>query len=600
VYYDAPDAWLPLLPWPGPARDGDAVTTSRTDASDSAAGDGPTSSVAAPERPTAPAKPTHRRWPASWTSERVALWLFVAYLVGAFFLLLHIGSYRWFLGDEWDFLSARSATNIHDLLRPHNQHWSTVPLIIYRGIYNVFGIRTYLPYQIPVLLSHLTMCGLIRVILRRMNIGPWLATVAAGTLVLFGPGQDDINWAFQIGFSLAAVLALTQFILADHPGRIDRRDWLGLGAGALALMCSGQAPPIILATGIAVLVKRSWKIAAFHTVPLGLMFGIWYKGTNASLQGLLDNQGSTVQIPPLTLGDAAHWAKTAVQGVLDGFGYFPILGLVVAIVLVVGWAAAFLTNDWATLRQQAALPAALLIGAVVGSAATAPQRFFLSPDEARTSRYLMISVALCLPALVFAANTILQRWRWTTPAMFALFLVPAPLNALQFNQFDNGVNNPAFYQRLIAFVTGVANSPLLEKTPAWVRPNASLVGMPDMTVGWLAEAKKEGKLPDPIPMGAPAKTQLPVQLGVSVITDVPTGKTCQTHTTPFNISPAVGDTWIFHGTMTVSSVQDGKRTSFPVAFSDAAGPNSIEIAAPGLQLLIEPGKQPGKSFELCT
>ncbi len=76
--------------------------------------------------------------------------------------------------------------------------------------------------------------------MRRAGVGPWLATAAAGSFVLFGPGSEDIVWAFQIGFTGALAFGLVQLCLCDHDGGIGRRDVLGVGAGLLALMCSGS------------------------------------------------------------------------------------------------------------------------------------------------------------------------------------------------------------------------------------------------------------------------------------------------------------------------------------------------------------------------
>ena len=39
----------------------------------------------------------------------------------------------WFVGDDWDFLLARGAS-FHDLMRPHNEHWSAVPLVVLHTI----------------------------------------------------------------------------------------------------------------------------------------------------------------------------------------------------------------------------------------------------------------------------------------------------------------------------------------------------------------------------------------------------------------------------------------------------------------------------------
>ena len=94
-------------------------------------------------------------------------------------------------------------------------------------LYSVVGLHHYWPYQLPVILSHLAIAFLLRHIMRRCGVRPWTASLVAATYVLFGPGVDDILWAFQIGFNLAVVFGLAQMILADHDGPLDRRDWLG-------------------------------------------------------------------------------------------------------------------------------------------------------------------------------------------------------------------------------------------------------------------------------------------------------------------------------------------------------------------------------------
>ena len=145
-------------------------------------------------------------------------------------------SYHWFLRDEWSFLSGRSITSVHDLFRPHAlSHWSTVPVVVYRLLWFVFGARTYLPYQALVVVMHLAVAVLLRQLMRRAGVDPWVATIAAAPFILFGPGDQNIVWAFQIGFTGSIAFGLAQLLLSTHDGPIDRRDWLGLGAGLLAL-----------------------------------------------------------------------------------------------------------------------------------------------------------------------------------------------------------------------------------------------------------------------------------------------------------------------------------------------------------------------------
>jgi hypothetical protein len=52
-------------------------------------------------------------------------------------VLFGIGRYRWFGGDEWYFLAGRELS-VSDLFRPHNQHWSTVPVLVFSWLEESF------------------------------------------------------------------------------------------------------------------------------------------------------------------------------------------------------------------------------------------------------------------------------------------------------------------------------------------------------------------------------------------------------------------------------------------------------------------------------
>ena len=67
-------------------------------------------------------------------------------------------------GSSWTtgtFSPAGRATDLGDLLRPHNEHWSTLPILVYRVLWQLFGLRTYVPYQLVALLltSRLRCCS---------------------------------------------------------------------------------------------------------------------------------------------------------------------------------------------------------------------------------------------------------------------------------------------------------------------------------------------------------------------------------------------------------------------------------------------------------
>ena len=145
-------------------------------------------------------------------------------------------------------------------------------------MYACFGLRSYLPYQLLAIGLHLAAAALLRVIMRRAGVSPWIATAAAGLYVLFGSGSQDILVAFQITFTGALVFGLMQLLLADHDGGIDRRDALGLLAGLAALLCSDVAIAMIATVGIACLLRKRWLAALFHTAPLASIYLAWLAG----------------------------------------------------------------------------------------------------------------------------------------------------------------------------------------------------------------------------------------------------------------------------------------------------------------------------------
>ena len=212
---------------------------------------------------------------ASQTS-RLALVVFVGIEVVALPLLLYLGRTRWFRYDDWDFLASRSATSLHDLFEAHAVHWSTLPILVYRSLWEVVGLRSYLPYQATSVVTHLVVAALVLAVMRRAGVRPWTATAVASLLVVYGAGEENVLWAFGVTFTAAIAFGLVQLILADHDGPLGRRDWIGLVAGVAGLMCSGVAVTMVIVVGLASLTRRGWRVAAFHTAPLAALYGAWY------------------------------------------------------------------------------------------------------------------------------------------------------------------------------------------------------------------------------------------------------------------------------------------------------------------------------------
>jgi hypothetical protein len=520
-------------------------------------------------------------------AERWAFWCFVAVVLAGLPTLMWIGSYRWFFSDEWSFLANRSIS-IDGLLRPHlDQHMVALPVVYYRVLHWVFGLRSYWPYQLGLVLLHLGLACLLRVVMRRAGVRPWIATVAAGGFILLGAAEDNILWAFQIAFVATLVAGIGQMVLADHDGPIDRRDWFGLGAGLVALMCSGVAPSLVMATGVVCLLRRRWVAALFHTMPLGILFLVWWFAEGA--QGVLRAENS----PSFGVGDYVSWMASAARGLFATIGHFPLLGLVFAGILVVGWALAWRTEH-GQLWQRAAVPAAMVFAAIVSMSAAGPSRFLGGFEAARGSRYLGLMAALALPAVALGGDAVVRRWPRAHVFVVVLFLVPIPFNAFDFRA--NPILTENYFRGVRANVVGLASLPLASRVPRWVRPNESLLGQQDLSVGWLLDEQAAGRLPAAEDMGPIARSMTPVQLGVALTRNpVDEGVSCSSYDDSLALDPSLGDHVIFGSSVGVATRAETGQPSSPWV---QLAPGDAEIVLPDLHLLIGPAAGRNE-FELC-
>ena len=63
---------------------------------------------------------------------------------------------------------------------------------MYRTLWAIVGLRSYVPYVGLSIAAHLVAATLVRVVMRRAGVRPWTATAAASVFVLFGTGTQDI------------------------------------------------------------------------------------------------------------------------------------------------------------------------------------------------------------------------------------------------------------------------------------------------------------------------------------------------------------------------------------------------------------------------
>ena len=355
---------------------------------------------------------------SSWIA-RAPIIAFVVAEIIAFVFWLDVGRSAWFYNDEWDFLSKRKVGDLGDLMRPHNGHWTTIPIVAYRVLFALFGLRSYLPYRLLVLVLYLAAAALLLIVMRRAGAQPWIATSAAALFALFGAGWVNILRPFQVTFTGALTFGLLQLILSDHDGRFDQRDGLAMVSGLVALMMSGVGVVMVMVVGIAVLLRRGWRPALVHVAPLAAIYLLWLVA--------IGHQGGVVQ--SVTASEVVNFVATGLRAGFRQMGASYWFGApLLAVILIGGFVLATRQRPRADLAQLAG-PFALLCGAVLLLGAAALQgRTVTGSSYARQSRYLSLVVAMSLPALAVATDAFTRIWRWLLPFAMALFLVAIPHN----------------------------------------------------------------------------------------------------------------------------------------------------------------------------
>ena len=303
-------------------------------------------------------------------------------------VLLWFGRGLTFFSDEWAFIADRSLTDPSTWWAPHNEHWSTLPIIVYRALVETVGLRTYVPYLALVILLNVIVAILVRRQVER-RAGP-LPALAAGVLVLFlGSGFENLYWGFQIGFIGATALGMGALEVLDGPP--TRRRAVALVVLLLAgLMTAGVGLFFLAVVAVELLFRpdrRPWL--GLLLIPVGV-YATWFV--------LIGQEGLGAHRDPFSLAAVLHIPEFLVAGfgeaagAITGVGPGP--GVVVAIVLL-GLAV------WRLARDRA-LPVRL-VAASAGIAAQyaliAVTRAGVTTDQVHYARYTYVAAVLALVAL---------------------------------------------------------------------------------------------------------------------------------------------------------------------------------------------------------
>lgn len=315
-------------------------------------------------------------------------------------LLLWIDRHQWFSGDEWDFLVRRGVFGHRDLglLEPHNEHWATFPVLIYRALFSVFGARTYLPYLLVLVAAHLLIAHLLWRLMLRYGVDWLVATGAAAVFMVLGAGWEDLINAFQITFVVPILLGLVALLIASVDGPFSRRDACASLVLVLALPFSGVSLTMAIVVGIAIFLRRGWKPAALIVAAPAVVYLLWYAGWGRHATAVEQDSLST------SLQKAPEFVWRGLVAAVDGVTGLAAIGPVVLVLLTI-----WVVRSNRTPREPWPPVLALFVGAPIFLFLIDIRRSGLGTDAAAAPRYSYAVLALLLPAAALAATSLVAR-----------------------------------------------------------------------------------------------------------------------------------------------------------------------------------------------
>ena len=325
---------------------------------------------------------------------REATYAHLLTLVGAFAFWVWWDRGLWFFGDEWDFLVQRGLwhlpANPASIWFPHNEHWSTLPILLWRALFNIFHLSSYWPYIVPVLVLHIGIMHLCWRLTLRAGVPAWLAVASVGLLGFLGAGAENLTWAFQVGFVGSVFFGLLAIELLDgyRPGVPPARLWYAAAALMASLMCSTIGDAMLVAAAVLAAARLPRKQALWVIGPPLAAYALWFAAV-----GRLGISGHSDRFSLTGLSGVPTYIWTGLSSALGQTFNLPSAGAA----LLVGtgaWTAYHLRQLWARHPSLIGLGAAVL----AFYALTALGRD-TSTVDAGVSRYVYVAIALLVPIM---------------------------------------------------------------------------------------------------------------------------------------------------------------------------------------------------------
>ena len=396
---------------------------------------------------------------------RHALFLALAVLAGA--VLVFLARRTTFWQDEWGVIDYQRPLSA--ILQPLNEHWSTIPILLYRATYAIVGLQSYLPYIAQVIVLHLVAVAA-AYLLMVARIGRLPAAFASIPLLLLGAGAENLFWAFQTGFVGSVAFGLWALVLLERSGR---RSLVGASVLLiLSLMCSGIGLVMVAAAVARTLLDPVDRRRFVATIPPIATYVVWFfaYGRGGVRAGEF---AGPVQLAAF-LRRGIEFAVGGMSGLtFVPFGAFLAVAVFIAACAVTAWG--LVRATWKPTLAAASLFAILVEYGVIGLT-----RANLPGDFANRSRYVYIAAFFIVLAVVDWIP-ILRAWAGQDQTRRALVgggLVAVLVASLAANAIDMRHNRALANGHADRTRAAIAFDLSPQWNAPWVDPAAVLPGMP--------------------------------------------------------------------------------------------------------------------------
>jgi hypothetical protein len=382
-------------------------------------------------------------------------------------VLLYLARSMTFWQDEWGVILFRGSGL--DVLRPINEHWSTIPLLLYRATFGLVGLHSYLPYVAQVIALHLVAVAAVFVLARHRN-GPLIATLACLPLLLLGSGSENLFWAYQTGFVGSVAFGLWALVLLDRSGR---RATVGAAILLLAaVMSSGMGLGFLVAAFGRTILDPAARSRAVALLLPGAAYAVWYLTLGKASVAGVDRLAGPVELSLFVARGIGH-----AVGATTGLGTLPrgdALGVVLFAVVAIG-------TGWAIVKWRP--PLALAAGALLAIAAMYTLiglvRAELASDFATRSRYVYVAAFLIALVVVdwlpILRDRVGGRTRRRTALIAVLSVALVAAVAANLAAFGPIRTRFAFQSELTRAYIALA---VAHPGASWIDPASVLPGMP--------------------------------------------------------------------------------------------------------------------------